>query len=173
MNSCFLINCFRALLNFFSRKRNSTNTVRICEKISCNCALNSRKLSRAYSPPIMAQAQLDLQSLLEQQQEDEILPVDSGPAQKKPKKIRKRRIPKAVCTTLPLIVEVRKNFSKPYPPPQVILEQGWTLYFGNENGDIHGSGFLNIRNQETRVGVAIAEELFDCFVQGLLELRKK
>jgi len=121
----------------------------------------------------MTQAQVDIQSFLDQQLEEESIPVDLGPSAKKPKKTRKRRVPKTTCTTLPLIVEVRKSFAKPYPPPQVMLEQGWTLYFGNENGDIQGSGFLNIRNQETRVGIAISEELFDCFVQGLLELKKK
>jgi hypothetical protein len=104
--------------------------------------------------------------------EEETLPVELELGPKKPKKARKRRLAKPTCTTLPLIVEVRKNFAKPYPPPQVILEHGWTIYFGNENGDV-GSGFLNIRNRETRVGVALAEELFDCFVQGLLELKKK
>jgi hypothetical protein len=78
------------------------------------------------------------------------------------------------CTSLPLIVEIRKKFDQPYPHPQIILEHGWTIYYGDEQGNMESTEFINIRNQnDSRIGVAIPAEIYDCFIQGLMEIRKK
>ena len=92
----------------------------------------------------------------------------------KSKKIRKLRVQKPSCTILPVIVEVRKTGTKPHQSPRVILDHGWTLFFGDEIGNSAENGYLNIRNQQhIGIGVCIPAELFECLIQGLNQLKRK
>ena len=169
--SCSFCRICHRIFDFFFNTKNTSNNITVCETFSCNCN-NCNKTRKKSELDTMAQAEIDMQvqsgehstTNTEICHEELILP----PKTKKP---RKQRVAKPACTTLPLIVEVRKAFTKPYPSPQVILERGWTLFFGDESGNPNGSGYLNIRNSD--IGVCIPDDLFDCLVQGLNELKKK
>jgi len=103
------------------------------------------------------------------------VPETPGPAQRKKKVVGAApKTKKEKVTPFAMVYEVRRDFPKPPPPPQVVLEDGWTLFFGNEFGVVGTKQtHLNIRNQfDATMGGAIPAAMYNCFLEGVLRLTR-
>jgi hypothetical protein len=76
-----------------------------------------------------------------------------------------------VC--VPTVAKIKQRASlKQWTAPEVILDEGWTIYFG-EIGIVSSTpSHIHIRNLlDGSIGIAVKTELFDSLLQGMLELK--
>jgi hypothetical protein len=95
--------------------------------------------------------------------------------QKFRKQPRSRLKPNGVVCVPPVVeIKQRSSTAKQSTAPQVLLDAGWTIYFGDEIGIISSTpSHIHIRNiLDGNIGIAIKTELFDCLLQGMLEIKK-
>jgi hypothetical protein len=91
------------------------------------------------------------------------------------KKQRRSKFPKPKGVTCnPTVMEIKQGSSLPRPKPQIMLDEGWTIYFGDEVGIPSPSPtHIHIRNiLDSSSGVTLKMDLFNCLLQSMLELKK-
>jgi hypothetical protein len=134
-------------------------TVNLCNSCAVSCGSNNTNMGKTL-PPITFE-------------------VDGIEMYKENlKKFRKQprvKFPKSkgvVCT--PTVLEIRQGSSLPRSKPQILLDEGWTIYFGDEVGiPSLAPTHLHIRNTlDGSIGVCLRADLFNCLLQAMLELKK-
>jgi len=103
--------------------------------------------------------------------------IDLSPHQRiqKFKKVSRPQAKTKGIVCIPTVVEVKKQSStNTWTAPQIILDEGWTIYFGDEIGIISSSpSHIHIRKMmDGDVGIALKKDLFEHLLHGMLELKK-
>lgn len=73
----------------------------------------------------------------------------------------------------PSVIQVKPPNRLPRVKPQVLLEDGWALYFADEAGIVTPAPtHLHIHNSVDGSDVGVPIHLFGCLLKGMLELKK-
>ena len=86
---------------------------------------------------------------------------------------KKKRKPKQIVS-MPSVLHVQRSAGGILPRPQIMMEDGWSIYCGDEVGIISSNPtHIHIRNlQDSSLGVAIKIDLFECLLESMLLLKK-
>ena len=167
--SCESISFWRRILNWLFRKNNST-TVNVCRKSSITCCSNMERSTSTTDLSIEDNSEnLEVSSTKHQKRSKSL---DSPKSNLKRQGAIKRR---SQPTTVATVLEIRSTIPRPLPPPRVNLEDGWSVYFGDQVG-IPTSNYthLHIRNTlDGSDGISMNADMISCLIKGLLALQRK
>ena len=84
-----------------------------------------------------------------------------------------KRKPKQIVSR-PSVLHVQRATQGTLPRPQIMMEDGWSIYFGDEVGIISSNPtHIHIINlHDSDLGVAVKIDLFDCLLESMLLLKK-